>query len=87
MSLCPLILRKRILPKQTTLSVALAAGGGTCLCPHKIPSPPRPPLELQSPTFQKQTQLTANLVSHLPDCSVFFFCFKQCILIALPYFP
>lgn len=87
MSLCLLILQKRILPIQSTLSVALA-GGGTCLCPYRAPLfRPVPLLELQSPTSQKQAQLTANPVSHLPDCSVVLVSFKQRLLIALPYFP
>lgn len=39
---------------------------------QSLPPPPCPPLELQSPTSQKQAQLTANPVSHLPYCSGFF---------------
>lgn len=35
--LCLLILQKRILPTQTPVRVALAAGGGACLWPHRLP--------------------------------------------------
>lgn len=82
-SLCLLAARKRTLPTKMTLSAALAAGGGACLC-HGAVAAALPPPGAPVSGSQKQAPLTASLTSP-PDCSVL--PFKRRTLTASPYFP